>query len=47
MKCNLCKKWELDSRYAIFKDSEGYSYCRECYGIIGDNYEGASYEGNT
>jgi hypothetical protein len=35
MKCNLCKKWELDIRYAIYKDSVGNPYCRECYGIIG------------
>jgi len=39
MKCNLCKKWELDPRYAIYKDTAGYAYCFECYRIIGGNQQ--------
>ena len=35
MKCNLCNKWELDPRYAIYKDQAGNVYCLECYRIIG------------
>jgi len=35
MKCNLCKKWELDPRYAKYKDTVGNAYCFECYRIIG------------
>ena len=34
MKCKLCK-WNLNPRYAKYKDVVGNPYCQQCYIVIG------------
>ena len=34
MECTLCK-FQLDPRYAKYKDITGQPYCQQCYIVIG------------